>query len=167
MAESRFPGFDDVSNKVYSFIEGHYAVHPDCSNVHGDFQVDGQSGNMTHYHVFEPQVGYGEHVILRLNTVLLSNIQDVQAGLNFVNFANQELSHSACLSHLIFRQGSSNFIMSASQTVLLDYDHNLFHDIFSNHIHNNHWYISLAENGGLPRGFEVDVEYEFGDSSGS
>ena len=167
MAESRFQGFEAVSKSVHQFVTSHYPHDPDSTNVHGDFAVRGQAGMTTHYHVFEPQVGYGDHVILRLNTTILTDVEDVSAGLKFVNFANQELSHSACLSHLILRQEEGNFIMSASQTVLLEYDQNLFHDIFSNHILNNHWYIGLAEDGALPRGFEVAVKYEFGSSSGT
>ena len=167
MSKSKFQGFTSLSDSVLQFVENHYPYDPDSSNVHGDFAVRGQSGCTTHYHVFEPQVGFGEHAILRLNTVILSEIDDVEAGINFVNCANQQLSHAACLSHLIFSQAETNFIMSASQTVLLEYDHNLFHDIFSNHILNNHWFIQLAESGGLPAGFDVTVRYELGSSSGN
>jgi len=167
MSEPKFPGFAEISESVYQFVKNHYPYDPKSNADHGDFVVRGQQGTFTHYHVFAPKVGYGEHVILRLNTIILRRIDDADAALNFVNNANQELSHSACLSHLILRKTEGNFIMSASQTVLLEYDHNLFHDIFSNHIMNNHWYIEMASHGGLPRGFEIAVNYEFGNSSGN
>lgn len=164
--KSIFPGAEVLKKSVFDFVRTHYTHTTDSDMDHGDYKVNGQSGRYTHYHVYEPDLGHGKHVILRLNTVILANVTDQAAALNFVNSANQELSHAACLSHLVFG-GEGSFIMSASQTVLLEYDHDLYHDIFSNHIVNNHWYLSMAQEGELPSGFEVVVNYEFGSSSGN
>ena len=164
---SEFAGYLELAEAVRKFVAGHYDHEEESSSVHGNFQVDGQTGSYTHYHNFEPAFGHKEYLLLRINTVLLENIESDLVAVDFVNFANNHFSHRACLSHLTFYPEHGT-IGSSSQTVLTHYNHDLFHDIFSNHIMNNHWYLELAtESPGLGCGFDVAVDYENGSSSGN
>jgi hypothetical protein len=155
----QFAGVKSIRKDVYDFALSHYRVSEDSDEVHGYFYAKGQEGFLTHYHTFEPSVGYGDYVVLRLNTILFENVSDETAALEFVNALNSEFAHSQALSHCIYYPDEKT-IASSSQTMLVFTSHNFLHDVISNHILNNKWFINFANSPvGLAADFGPGVRY--------
>lgn len=159
-SKSKFAGVKSIRSDVFRFVLSHYRVDSDSTEIHGDFLAKGQEGNLTHFHTFEASVGYGEHIILRLNTMLFEEISDESVALEFVNALNVNFSHSQTLSHCVYYPDTKN-IASSSQTMLANSDHNFLHDVISNHILNNKWFTNFAMSPeGLNCSFELGVQYD-------
>ena len=147
VVEVKFPGITELATQVVKFVKSHFEVL-NIDNQHGDFvlsreeyeratianQLDNKSYEYTHFHLYLPEGTASTKLILVLKTKVALSIDLWPPFLEWAAAMHDHLIENYFSYSSVHIDQNSSFVEVHSTMPLVIYEHDLFHEIFWNHI---------------------------------